>query len=1563
MARLHVHPAAEDQLLDQLDERVAYFIRNRDIIAKNTPMVQRVEDWGKQHPVRHEDVVVAAGLAGIDSNNIVAQQVGTRDGRKQLQEGQWWDDVGRTAMSAATRVMRYMWGLKFAPEETEQLREMGVPIVRTATAPLGMTAAAIPERGRELGKAAVRTLAVGMEGAFQEMPGIGAQQIRDNLDMTFAAINGQTREEYRAERQREILEHGPDVSAARLAIQAAIRGEPIELGEGFLGGRGAGTAAQQAGLEPMPEPTLVEQSQQGAEGRRIGVAGRETPISLGRALAVLVADPESELFDWISAPVDFGYQVLADPTAIFGGGLGKLRKAKKLFIPDLPDELARRRLSNAGLIRGMGEKRIIGTEYNKWLRNTKEGQAFVGEAVKTTDPYDLWTRLDRRIPRDVAVRLAESPDADSVIGVMDESIKAGQIRSTTQLNVKPRPEQARILPHLRTWYSDTFKERMGFYGDMPEEHLNPHDFDQAARVIDDNLLNAKVRKEVRADIVGRALRAPREQWETMVALRDEAQLAIYDRLTTGGTPQDMARRLTQSVKGFEFENRAFAYDELGNPLNFPGASTYRAGGKEHPLASAQLRVEYTDNAIPFATAKDVRDIRRETSIIAPVYRHPLSKIATFPHDAFLAPVTNNLWKAAVLLRAAIVPRVVGEEQIRMGQSGLDSLAYHPMQYFAWLSAESEDGLRGLANKVLRTGRKGDPDIEKFAEAMSVRGAGYTGDTRRSILDNPNIAGHADRSRVFKSRIDRKTYLDVWGGELGKLSADEIARRAAGGLSPEDMATLPKHLQGAPAHSREALHSWLLHGGGREELEAIARGGPRRSQLLDPDKLWKYLDVVDERLLVVTRGNPDLLDAVANSRLGDVDLRLSPHLGARTEFEGWDNLEDLPRKERKVVERDRNTAVREVLDGYYDGGPDVLWGPRELVNPEHGIQRLRRLDGAINAGFQLFMSRPTNFASRITSARQYHANRLQELMRWADESTQGDIMVWLRDHGLGKRADELQRQIADGRLRPGDGLTSFDQADHLAASYAIQSTKDLLYDVSRRGNLSDIMRAFIPFMEPWKEVMGTWARITRDSYGKPIRRMQQVVTSGERAGTFQRNEQGDLMFTYPLVGSLTAALTGLPGESMEAQGRLSGLNMIGNVFPGFGPAVQIPAAWLFEKAPSLRMFTGLVFPFAEPDVQSMDDLAKSVMPAWARKGFEALFAPGKSEGLVGAYGDHWMETARLLEASGDFDLSTTEGQADFQRAVDRATRRSLVYRMAAQFFLPTGPEFDFRVEDKDGTWFSTQVLGDWMRKKHEEYGGYSQPDSWFRAYEDFVNTFGFEPHLMEQGRSKAKGVRAQTKEGQRWEERNPDLVDAFPNTLGFFSPEPADDQELGDWNRLLEQGSREPLSREEVLQAAANRRDYAIYNFAKRQTEAEGMSREDAQAYLADVRAAIHEQNPRWGDGGAIEKGMANDAMERELRKVVQYKDHPELRNNPTTRGLVIAFDAIDQAQAEAQTLGRSDWRKSQDTQHLRDWLAEVFDAIIAEHPESAPAIQRVWLQNNDIKWAGEEEEGLIGMGR
>ena len=212
--------------------------------------------------------------------------------------------------------------------------------------------------------------------------------------------------------------------------------------------------------------------------------------------------------------------------------------------------------------------------------------------------------------------------------------------------------------------------------------------------------------------------------------------------------------------------------------------------------------------------------------------------------------------------------------------------------------------------------------------------------------------------------------------------------------------------------------------------------------------------------------------------------------------------------------------------------------------------------------------------------------------------------------------------------------AFNSIDDVSKAHALNETKELLYDLGQRTRFWEATRLIFPFGEAYQEILTTWFKILRDNPA-PIRRFQLTVEKGRETNPFEIEDTdrgffyedpttGEEMFAFPGWGGLASKFMGIEGDDpiqLEASGFAASVNLIGQSFlPGFGPLVQVPAAYLTKDVdPESTLVTAIFGDFPpEPTTNPFDYFTRLFpYPSWLKKVIQAydLDPPPSSQGWV------------------------------------------------------------------------------------------------------------------------------------------------------------------------------------------------------------------------------------------------------------------------------------------------------------------------------------------------------------
>lgn len=1265
-------------------------------------------------------------------------------------------------------------------------------------------------------------------------------------------------------------------SAGLIAIRNLVDGDPatrFDLGKGFFPGGEIGEEAE------------AQRTQIQVEGAPFTGIGSVVAHDVRRIARILpgnydVVAPGTTGHNILAGVADVGAAILLDPAAAGLGAVGRAGQAAKLIenadtsrAALIARELGRGPVTSAlrrtaGLIdesprptfiREAAERALDGPMRDtvRWLADTPDFDA-------------IYTASKGRIPRDVLLQLTDATDETAVRDILSRAMLADDATAITRTDAFRLPGRFRVRPGPPRLVTD-----------MPGRHLDVANLDDGLKTLRDFMVGARLDP----DTISARLRALAEvedgdidgAWNVVRHVLDD----IGDNLDDLGADSTLVRAATRAFGDYREQMRAYYVDAHGATAKHPLSRVdVLVDGTEQPLESAHLVTELLNQTIPLPDARELRRLTTRSDLLRDVYTSAGWDVTTTALTSFMSAV----WKPLQLLRPAWPVRVIGEEQVRMAASGLDSAFNHPVRWIAWaMGRRGGEGLKG-----------GFEEADEFLTAMSNRASGF--------LDVPAGRGRSVEAWV-PVRQGQQGFVEAWQRELSQLWNDPVSQRVA-------------------ADGVEQARRWFWEGDGAAVRERLANAvGNRRGLVLTDDAAAQakgytsaraaaddYIDSVAQRLHVKTSGHPDLLDAVATGTLDDIALR--------------------------GFKPDSQRAIRKAIEARIDAAPPLVKG--EIAMLEQG-RFSATWDRTVDAMFDMLMTRRTNELSRSRTFAQLYWGAVDELVPFMDAATGRAVADRARKTLTGplkRRADDLAARV---KAAAGDGrIGSIDDVDEFAKARALDETKRLLYDVSRRSQFADATRLIFPFGEAWKEVTTTWLRLARESPAV-LRRGQQIVTEGRETGVVYRNENGEETFSYPGGGLLGKWMLG-PGASVLLEGRLEGLNLVtSGVGPGFGPLVQWPLGAFLPRDPDWDWVRDIALPFGS-DIESVEDLtpgslANAVLPSALRRVLEGVTGGGLDPRL---YNNVVADTARAMVASGQASIDTPEQmKATLEAAASRA-RLGYVIRGVLQSALPTSPAMKLEVEDTDGRWHSLTVLAQEWRRIRET----SVDDA--EATQAFSGKFGFDPWFVGQAKTRSLAERPVSEGGDEWMRQHPELAEEFPLTVGLFAPDPDGTFDFNAYYRAIDEGARQSLTAEQ--QAALARRTAArmAYNHARSVAEDRGLKGNGLDVFLAQIRGALDaEYGPDWN---ALPLGVVpgRPAAERisELERAVA---DPVLAATDAGKGVAVYLEARETVLerlraatgADNATLGR------REAASYRAFLRQLAQAILREHPGFGAAWSRV----------------------
>jgi hypothetical protein len=1161
-------------------------------------------------------------------------------------------------------------------------------------------------------------------------------------------------------------------------------------------------------------------------------------------------------------------------------------------------QYAERTFRSAGLLRGI--RRSVAPEQlvDEWLNVDDLGQRTVAFLTKERDLATIWDgplrRQDIRLARQLADNTEETRTKDLLRGVLG-----------TQIPQKPTaPFSSRMLGSLvdRDYgrlfgFGASVRRRWGnvrYLNEVPGRKLDPENIDQAARTVADFARNVGLRPEK----LDGHLHAISELADgDAVGLFGVARRLMRDTeevlVERWGVKKAEARRLTRLYDDAYEDLRAFYVDELGRNADILGAQVVVDGNLVDTRAVPHLLSELIDSVIPLP---DPRAIRRQASFMRRVWGIP----GVSGSVSLLEATMSQVWKPLQLLRPAYLVRVQGENQLRIAGAGYDSVFRHPWDYMQWVIARR--GARTLEGEAL-------DEVTEFAAAMHRGSAGWR-----------DLPGEVLTGRYPRIRKGHPEYFRGAAVELQHMASDPVMRRVAGGLSEADLASLPAEARSLTG--LELVQEWWWRGTGQAFRRRLARMEGKEELATDPSAARAYLQTYLDRLNLKTGQHPELIEAVAKGKLGKV----------------------------KVLKEGAERKLAQALEGYEEVLPAWVKVPESVVVPERGQALTRAMDRGAEAGFSLLMTRPENFLARSVVWRQAYWRRLEDLLPYMTRQTQEAVIRRAKEEAMGR---STLRRMASVVLRgPGERIENFQEASRLSKAFALDEVRDLLYDLTRRNQTLDAMRLVLPFGQAWKEIITAWSGIV-SRRPQVIRRLQQAVTSarGEELGELAGNYAGEGFFytdpstleetfIYPGSGLVSKFLLGTRDPRFFFTGRVAGLNLFSaTILPGFGPVVQVPAGVLIPDTPRYDYLREIVLPFGS------EAPLEAFLPAWAEKLRVGLFDDPDGHRL---YANTVMDVARALVSSGDYSTRSAQEIDRLLRDSKRKARYLWLIRGLAQSTLPTGPSLEWTTRDLENNLVPVKLLAADYRKMLEQFQGDEAA-----AFSEFLRKFGVDNVLALQPKSRRLAERAVTELGADWERAHPDQVKKYPLVVGLFAPEePAGQFDYNAYVRLFAEGAREQLTAGEMLALSNQFLGRVAYEQARRLMG----DRSDAESglFLAAVRDQLAQEYPGYNSYIPVTPRPQTEDLVGELELAVQ---DPALRETDVGRAIILYLQARDRAMARAQQeLGLRHFDRAKAAAPLRFWLADVAEAIMAQHPDFSRAWEGVF------RWEVEGDETVVGAG-
>jgi len=1241
----------------------------------------------------------------------------------------------------------------------------------------------------------------------------------------------------------------------------------------------------QTGMDPGkglltadPDSEVAKERRRREEER--GLIGGQR-VTAGRWFASTVAEPGSQPYNYLSGLVDAGVAVVADPTVIAAGRLSNAAKARTIFeagpevrgasplIKALKPGFIRQQREEAGLVEGLLTNNIHGPTKDGWLVGRHATKRIIEPLSEMTDPYEIYLFTNRKL------------DNRSIRGLVNAD-SSDQVRDV-------------LRPHLGTTFlstEDVWNDPFLLHRPAKGLKMVPHNIDPASPESwvkeTENWVRGAIATsghrgftvDKASEFMGRMIMADTNngRWNVLTDIMEDADGVLAQ---AGVESASLRKGFTKIFRDTVNDQGLWFIDELGN--NKSVWHDIAAGDDVISGIDPFLLVEHIGRSIPLPNLSEFKELTaRYPNLIkmAPDIDTVGGTYARFP-KAFLDTVVNDVWKPFTLLRVAWPLRVIGEEQARMGMAGLHSMfSEHPISGISWALGRSESG---------RITRRAEQALTKVPGIK--RRGGFTGlgtpfeeaDEFEAAMTSSRRAGgflneKPGRVRTGQWKIydqNEEEFADAWASELALLHHDPLARKVA------------------QSDNLDEVHEWVTGTKeGRNWFDEMVDSHP---VLAEPNALRRYLEFTAQHLETKTGGRVELLDAIRTGKHADED---------------W------------LVEGLRPTADfrRALRDDYIDAAPVAVKGPETAYMRDQSSIIRRGWDHAVDQAFAGLFSKPDSYLVASPVYRQYYWQHAEVIMR---QGTKTAARTFVRNakkadlpHGTVRRLEA----IADNA----SGQLNAEEIHALAKGHALDSKKKLIYDLANKSQVGRQMEVLFPFIEAWREVITTWNRLLdpvfttgdlaqRGRAVRNMRRAQQIITGlrgeglGETLGVpeiwepeeqrwrqpgfFWRDEStfNEEVFIMPgsqwLTGTLTDILPGVPKTPVPLTGRVQGLNMLGQVFPGVGPVAQIPVSYLLPDKPGAsRWLRERFLPFGSiVDEGGATGWSAALnplnyAPPWMKTGIQALINGGFDQQTNRMWVNAQMSAANYHYSTGAYDTTSPGGKQKLLEDSRDSARALYFIQSLVAFGAPTAPSKQFLTETNEGLIRLAMIRDDYYQLLGED------PTTADEKFLDRWGSLDAAPGKDKVGMAMQAFTREITgglgvsKEWGDWagsKEANY-LKTQYPDIWAFFGP--ADEDAKFDYDTYLQQilsGKREQLTLDEWYDFGAQHIGRMHIDRADEYVAAHpDMDPDAADAFRADTETWVHENYPGYRTGGKIpggEQRVTREDVMRQLADAMQNK--------------------------------------------------------------------------------------------
>ena len=977
-----------------------------------------------------------------------------------------------------------------------------------------------------------------------------------------------------------------------------------------------------------------------------------------------------------------------------------------------------------------------------------------------------------------------------------------------------------------------------------------------------------------------------------------------------------------------------------------------SGNKKVTITGPHLDSEYLNSVVYLPDARELLDVISSVNKFGKVTENT-KELTDF--------LTNTVWKRIVLVRPAYIMRNIAEEQIRVLGTGHISFFNNPLMAMGmWLGRDGGSSWRAVLNKFdpfkntvtdesFKLGSAKDEFVaevaahdatESYIKFMTAGVSGIDNDAR-SVM---SFAGFQPRA------FGHPRWWEGLANEIRILS-NSIAGRAVARTGP----TLDNQM---------ATVDYLLAGAGKDEWTQFAKlQKPEiRDWLLSPEGAMTYLFTgVDEGGKAVSllarieeaagmggEASQAIKNLIAFGRIDKPGFKIEVPKGRQSAENSIRNAAAMSSGKKAL--KDINEEFADILKQSFDGKGN--WDGLLMNVPEAKFQttgKIGEIFTRVSEGFFNFAVKLEKTSTMGPEWRQSYWDAIYDISGALDAEAVAKLgsvakksltpLTTFKGQPIGKEHAVWKAF----KTSKGDGNITAAEAHEYASFVASKRVADLFYDASRKRLIFHQLRLIAPFGAAWEDTIRKWGQIALDNPMEvyKIQKSLQWLTKPESSALYSLTDakdyydpnqgfffndplDGQRKFFIPFLGTGLNFLSNLrTGQGLSKQGPYAiaatpqSLNFAfasGSIMPGFGPGLQMAVIALDELgvnpiniAPiGMRdSINKIIFPFGEPDLKQ--GVLEGFLPGnWRRL---LAFFPGQEESYAAAF----APVMNYLASGGNYDLNDIEDQAQLMRDTDKFAKWFTVFRglfgLVSPF--PLQPQGLTTLDDGNAV-LSTALYNDFKQLEVAAGGNYN------KAYADFLDLYGPEAIFAIINTSSGAPTNLMTYE---LIQREPEVVDLYPETYGYAYPAGGFSTELYRWQRRA--GNKEKFDSKQLVQRATSLRFYAADDRLMARLISGDFSEEEyeeARKNLRDtfIKAGLSTETDPYKEARVKDelRRMATDIRFEDSDAVAGLRDYLYLRDK-----------ALEAANIDNDSLAKKGALPQ------REWLAGQVKKILQRNPE------------------------------